>query len=93
MFGCKEVIICSDQGPTIEIFDRMNYSADDLKEYSRSYQYLNDDTAWVDKIEKEEWRKNAKHIMFSSYFQNQLNLSNEDFVEVIYDDFADIDNS
>ena len=91
MFGCQEVIICSDQGPTIEIFDRMNYSADDLKEYARSYQYLNDDTAWVDEIEKEEWKKNAKHIMFSSYFKNQLNLSGEDFVEVIYDDFSDID--
>ena len=92
MFGCQEVIICSDQGPTIEIFDRMNYSADDLKEYARSYQYLNDDTVWVDEIEKEEWKKNAKHIMFSSYFQNQLNLSDEDFIEVIYDDFSDIDN-
>ena len=92
IFGCQEVIICSDQGPTIEIFDRMNYSADDLKEYARSYQYLNDDTIWVEKWEKEEWRKNAKHIMFSSYFQNQLNLSGEDFIEVIYDDFSDIDN-
>ena len=91
MFGCNEVIICSDQGPTIEIFDKMNYLADDLKEYARSFQYLNDDTTWVEKWEKEEWRKNAKHIMFSSYFQNQLNLSNEDFVEVIYDDFSDID--
>ena len=91
MFGCQEVIICSDQGPTIEIFDKMNYSADDLKEYARSYQYLNDDTAWVDEIEKEDWKKNANHIMFSSYFQNQLNLSGEDFVEVIYDDFSDID--
>ena len=90
IFGCQEVIICSDQGPTIEIFDRMNYLADDLKEYARSFQYLND-TTWVEESEKEEWKKNAKHIMFSSYFQNQLNLSGEDFVEVIYDDFSDID--
>lgn len=71
----------------------MNYLADDLKEYARSYQYLNDDTAWVDEIEKEEWKKNAKHIMFSSYFQNQLNLLGEDFIEVIYDDFSDIENN
>ena len=92
MFGCNEVIICSDQGPTIEIFDKMNYLADDLKEYARSFQYLNDDTTWVEKWEKEEWKKNAKHIMFSSYFQNQLDLSSEDFVEVIYDDFSDIEN-
>ena len=91
MFGCQEVIICSDQGPTEMIYNNVNYSADAIKEYARSFQYLIEDTAWVEKDEKDEWKKNAKHIMFSSYFQNQLNLSGEDFVEVIYDDFSDID--
>ena len=90
MFGCNEVIICSDQGPTIEIFDKMDYSADNLKEYACSFQYLKD-TNWVEEYEKEEWKKNAKHITFSLYFQNQLDLSSEDFVEVIFDDFSDID--
>jgi hypothetical protein len=90
MFGCKEVIIFSDQGPTEMIYNNAYYSADALKEYARSFQYLKDDT-WVEEWEKEEWKKNAKHIMFSSYFQNQLDLSSEDFVEVIYDDFSDID--
>ena len=90
MFGCQEVIICSDQGPTIEIYDHAHYPADKLKEYARSFQYLKD-TTWLEKWKKEEWKKNAKHIMFSSYFKNQLNLSDEDFVEVIYDDFSDID--
>ena len=91
MFGCQEVIICSDQGPTELIYDNMDYSADNLKEYARSFQYLKD-TNWVEEYKKEEWKKNAKHITFSSYFQNKLDLSNEDFVEVIYDDFSDIDN-
>lgn len=90
MFGCKEVIICADQGPGMWIYDNANYPADKLKEYARSYQYLREST-WLEESEKEEWKKNAKHIMFSSYFQNQLNLSSEDFVEVIYDDFSDID--
>ncbi|MBO4443648.1 MAG: hypothetical protein J5814_02620 [Bacteroidaceae bacterium] len=90
LFGCQEVIICSDQGPTEEIYDKMNFSADKLKEYAHSFQYLKDSN-WVEEWEKEEWKKNAKHIMFSSYFQNQLDLSGEDFVEVIYDDFSDID--
>ena len=89
LFGCKEVIICSDQGPTMEIYDNMNYSADDLKEYARSFQYLKD-TNW-EEYKKDEWKKYAKHIMFSSLFQNKLELSDEDFVEVIYDDFSDID--
>lgn len=90
MFGCQEVIICSDQGPTMEIYDRANYSSNDLKKYAQSYQYLKD-TTWVEEWEKEDWKKNAKHIMFSSYFQNQLYLSGEDFIDVIFDDFSDID--
>ena len=91
LFGCKEVIICADQGPGMWIYNNANYSADKLKEYARSYQYLQE-SAWVEESEKEDWKKHAKHIMFSSVFQNQLNLSNEDWVEVIYDDFSDIDN-
>ena len=90
MFGCQEVIICADQGPTMEIYDRANYSSDDLKEYAQSYQYLKD-TNWVEEWGKEDWNNNAKHIMFSSYFQNQLNFSGEDFIDVIFDDFSDID--
>ena len=90
MFGCQEVIICSDQGPTELIYDNANYPADKLKEYAQSFQYLKDSN-WVEEWEKEDWKKNAKHMMFSSYFQNQLNLSGEDFVEVIYDDFSDIE--
>lgn len=91
LFGCNEVIICADQGPGMWIYDNANFLADKLKEYARSYQYLQE-SAWVEESEKEEWKKHAKHIMFSSVFQNQLNLSNEDWVEVIYDDFSDIDN-
>jgi len=92
MFGCKEVIICADQGPGMSIYDNANFPADKLKEYAHSYQYLQEST-WTEESEKEEWKKHAKHIMFSSYFKNQLDLSSEDFVEVIYDDFRDIEQS
>ena len=91
LFGCKEVIICADQGPTELIYDKMEYSADDLKEYARSFQYIKEDTSWVDETEKDDWKEHAKHIMFSSVFQEQFALSREDWVEVIYDDFSDID--
>lgn len=90
MFGCQEVIICSDQGPTEMIYNNMHYSSDNLKEYARSYQYLKD-TTWLEEWKKEDWKKNAKQIMFSSYFQNQLNLSGDDFIDVIFDDFSDIE--
>ena len=91
LFGCNEVFICADQGPGMWIYDNANYSADKLKEYARSYQYLQEST-WIEESEKEEWKKHAKHITFSSYFQNQLELSDGDFVEVIFDDFSDIVN-
>lgn len=89
IFGSQEVIICSDQGPTMNIYDNMDYSAEELKNYACSLQYLNDSN-WLNESEKEEWKKNAKHIMFSSYFKKQLNLSDEDFIEVVYDDFSDV---
>ena len=92
LFGCKEVVICSDQGPAMWIYDNADYSADALKEYARSFQYLKE-TTWIDEDEKEDWKKHAKHVMFSSVFQNQLTLSDEDWVEVIYDDFRDIENT
>lgn len=91
LFGCNEVIICADQGPGMEIYDNANFPANKLKEYACSYQYLQEST-WIENSEKDDWKKHAKHIMFSSVFQNQLNLSDGDWVEVIYDDFSDIDN-
>jgi hypothetical protein len=91
MFGCNEVIICSDQGPTEYIYNNMNLSAAEIKDYSLSLQYLNENN-WLEKSEIEGWKKHAKHIMFSSYFQEQLTFSDEDFVEVVYDDFSDLIN-
>lgn len=92
LFGCKDVIICADQGPTESIVDNLNYTADRLREYARTYEYLNGYDGW-DSHEVEEWKKEAKHIMFSSVFQGQINLSDTDFVEVIYDDFRDLINA
>jgi len=91
MFGCNEVIIFSDQGPTECIYNNINLSADKLKEYALSLQYLNGNT-WLEGSDKEERKKHAKHINFSSYFKRRLTFSDEDFVEVIYDDFSDLIN-
>lgn len=91
LFGCNEVIICSDQGPTQSIYANMHYSSEDLKEYARSLKYFRDCNWSTSKVD--EWKKHAKHVMFSSLFQNQLVLSDKDFIEVIYDDFSDIVNS
>lgn len=90
LFGCNEVIICSDQGPTITIYDRMNIPSDQLKEYATSQKYY-EDTGWFGKDKDvADWKKNAKQIMFSSLFSNQLEFGKDDFVEIIYDDFVDL---
>lgn len=89
LFGCKEAIVCADQGPGQFIYDRINYSAARLLEYTSSYQYLNDYDREV--IDREvSLKRQGKHIMFSSAFQGPLNLSDEDWIEVVLDDFADL---
>ena len=57
MFGCKEVIVCSDQGPTELIYDNMDYTADKLNEYARSFQYLKIPYGW-----KKLKRRNGKRM-------------------------------
>lgn len=90
MFGCDEVIICCDQGPGEFIYTKMDISADELKEYARSLQYLDDNAKCDKEFDANEWKKNAKHIFFPSFFNNEVILSDDDFVEVIYDDFSDL---
>ncbi len=92
LFGCNEVIICSDQGPTGYIYDSMELSADDLLKYARSRQYLKNES-WNTSSDKERWEKHAKQITFASFFRNEIKFDDDDFVEVVYDDFSDIINS
>ena len=89
MFGCKEIIICSDQGPTQMIYEHMDYSAEQLKQYV----YLNkhhEESHWYEPEKMESWKKHAKKIAFSSVFQDDFKLEGEDFVELVYDDFKDL---
>jgi hypothetical protein len=89
MFGCKEVVICSDQGPGEFIYDKMDVSAEELKEYACSFQYLNDYAQINENFDVEDWKKSAKHIFLPSLFSKQVVLTDNDFIEVIYDDFSD----
>lgn len=86
IFGCSEVIICSDQGPTQLIYDRMNWLADNLKEYAKSFSYLKDQ----DYYNVKDWERNAKKIRFADYFADKLEFVQDEFVDVIFDDFKDM---
>lgn len=89
MFGCKEVIICSDQGPTMEIYDHMDYPAEQLKQYTFSNQYY-EESNWLEPEDEGFWKSHARKIKFSSVFNNELQFKEEEFVEIVYDDFKDL---
>ena len=89
IFGCEEVINCADQGPTMAIYDNADYSADELKEYVRSRKYV-EDSKWLEPDKIEDWKKHGKQIRFSDFFENKLSFEEDDFVELVYDDFLDV---
>lgn len=94
MFGCNEVIICSDQGPTWMICEYLDKSADELVAYTKARRYI-DESMWDYEKEKEEWITHGKLILFSEYFSgtsSELLSSEEDFVEVVLDDFKDLES-
>lgn len=89
IFGCEEVINCADQGPTMAIYDNADYSADELKEYVRSRKYV-EDSNWLEPKKIEHWKKYGRHVKFSDFFENKLSFEDDDFVELVYDDFSDM---
>jgi hypothetical protein len=89
IFGCVEVINCADQGPTMAIYDNADYSADELKEYVRSRMYI-EESNWLNPAKIEDWKKHGKQIRFSDFFDKKLCFEEDDFMELVYDDFTDI---
>ncbi len=71
------------------IYDNADYSADELKEYVRSRKY-EEDSKWLEPDKIEDWKKHGKQIRFSDFFENKLSFEEDDFVELVYDDFSDV---
>ena len=82
LFGCKKIIICCDQGPTMEIYDRMNWDSDSLLEYAKDCQYINDST-WNSNLD--EWKETERHIDFLDYIDGNLKLADDEYVSIVYD--------
>ncbi len=80
-FECEQVIICADQGPTESIFDNMDMSADDLLEYTMSLKNRETHNGWFTK----DWKANARYINFADYFKGTLNIKEEEYVVVVFD--------
>lgn len=88
-FGCKEVIIFSDPGPTEALYHSINLTSDNLIEFSKSKKFYHS-LRFSSNNKSEYWENNAKHIYFVSFFSHQLKLKMNEFIEVIYDDFKDL---
>ena len=93
MFGCSEVIICADQCSGAFILDNLHFSSNSLKEYISTCQYLKDYKSCNAELDIDEWEKHAKHVSFASFFKNEISLEEDDFIDVVFDDFSDITGS
>lgn len=65
MFGCMEVIIFSDQGPTELILDHINSSVEYLKQYVNSNQY----TDQYYKMTEQYYRENGQYDEFTEWYK------------------------
>mgnify|MGYP006979265804 CR=1 FL=1 len=92
LLGCQSMVIFSDQGPTELIYDNVGWSADKLLEYILSRQYL--ETGWLESPQEvEEWREYGKIVNFPAYFSGTLSFREEEFVDLVIDDFSDLIDS
>lgn len=89
-FGCSQVVYFADQGPTQSIYDRVDLSSQELIEYINNRTYLFEDKS-LSAEEREEWIRYGKIIQYGDYFDGSLKLDDEEFVDVIYDDFRGLE--
>jgi len=84
LFGCEEIVYCPDQGPGEYIFSKIFLPSDTLKDYILTKRYLLEYFD-CDKVEYEEWLKDARYIDYQSYFDNGPMIAPGEFIEVIFD--------
>ena len=92
LLGCQSMVIFSDQGPTELIYNNVGWPADKLLEYILSRQYL--EIGWLESPQEvEEWREYGKIVSFPAYFSGTLSFREEEFVDLVIDDFSDLIDS
>ncbi len=84
--GCKDVVYFADQGPTQNIYELLNSSRQELTQYIDERCYLFDNEE-LTKEEQKEFLNYGKVIWYADYFEGNLNFSDQEFVEIVYDDF------
>lgn len=90
IFGCDEVMICSDQGTTIALCWSLEMTPDELKHYAKSNLFLENHEYPCGGLSKEEWLHYGKQIYFPDYLSGKTPLlQGKEFIAIVYDDFSD----
>lgn len=84
--GCSQVVYFSDQGPTQSIYEQVFLTAQELVEYIDKRAYVLDDKS-LSQEEQDSWIKDGKIIQYADYFDGSLRLGDEEFIDIVYDDF------
>lgn len=87
LFGCNQIIYCADQGPGEFICNKMNLKSEDLLSYVRNNEYIDDYFLGEhnEKSEIETFKREALHINFSDYVNENLHLKHNQWIDVVFD--------
>lgn len=89
-FGCSQVIFFSDQGPSLNLYDIVELSNQEIMQFiqNRTYIHVAGD---MSERKKDEWIKAGKIIQYQDYFEDKIHLKDGEFIDVILDDFRGLD--
>ena len=89
-FGCSQVIFFADQGPSQDIYETINLSNQEIIQFILNRTYINNANDMSEQ-EKDEWIKTGKIIQYQDYFEDKIHLKDDEFIDVILDDFRGLD--
>ena len=89
-FGCSQVIFFSDQGPSLNLYDIVELSNQEIMQFIQNRTYIHV-AGGMSEREKDEWIKAGKIIQYQDYFEDKIHLKDGEFIDVIFDDFRGLD--
>lgn len=81
VFGCNQILITCDQGPTIDIYDSLDMASDELLEYVNSKRYVD----YISEREGIDYKKEMGHYNFSALLNKEESINDDMFVGVVFD--------
>lgn len=91
-FGCSCVVFFADQGVSQRIYKYVPLPSRELIGYINNRTYLFEDNELTEQ-DRREWLEEGKIIQYADYFEGKLALGEKEFIDIIYDDFRNLDTS